>query len=381
MDYRMLITYIIVDIFCIIIVGVLLKNLTSDYGSEQEVQAFRHSLDCYILFMISGLVGLIIENGSGFYSKGIDYLANAVSLSCLVLPGFFWLMFVLLRTNKRFVATRWRYLAYIPAYIVLFLCLSSPFTGLVFYIDKDNVYRRGPLFLVVYVISIFYMLASTIIAYISAFHETRLSKRREGIRLGSFIYLPFTASVLQVWLAGMPILAPAIAVAYYLVFSSMQGEMIYNDALTGMNNRRCAMLYLEERLMAVSQSNPLTVFMIDGNKFKLINDTYGHIEGDSAIVCMSEAVQRGCKRFNLFGARYGGDEFILIGMDAHSSDMVAVEDEINRLLHQICESKKKPYILSVTVGNYTTTDNEHSVDGLIAEADAVLYARKRERVS
>lgn len=380
MDYRMLITYVIVDIFCIIIVSVLLKNLSSDYGSEQEVRAFRHSLNSYIIFMLSGLVGLIIENAAGFYLKWLDYIANIVSLSCLVLSGFFWFMFVLLRSNKRFVATKWRYLAYIPAYTVLFLCLSSPFTGLVFYIDQGNIYKRGPLFSVVSVIAFFYMLASTVVAYVHAFHETRLSKKREDMRLGSFIYLPLTASVLQIWLAGMPILAPAIAAAYYLVFSSMQSEMIYNDALTGMNNRRRAMFYLEERLSSADRSSPLAVFMIDGNKFKLINDTYGHIEGDSAIICMAEAVQKVCGMFDLFGARYGGDEFILIGTNANINDTM-VENEINRLLHQICEAKKKPYMFSVTVGNYTTTEKERSVDDLIAKADAVLYDRKRNRVS
>lgn len=377
MDYRMLITYIIVDIFCVIIVSVLLKNLTSDYGSELEVRAFRRSLYCYIIFMAAGLVGLIIENGTGFYAKWLDYLANGISLFCLVLTGFFWFIFVLLRTNKKFIVTKWRYLAYIPAYIVLFLCLSTPFSGLVFYIDQSNTYRRGSLFLVVSVIAFFYMLASTIVAYASAFHETRYSKRRECFLLGSFVYLPFLASVLQIGLAGMPVLAPAIAAAYYVVFSTMQGEMIYNDALTGMHNRRRAMFYLEEHLGMVSPKSPLTVFMIDGNKFKLINDTYGHIEGDAAILCISEAIQKVCGQYNLFSARYGGDEFILIGVGSHSTD-AALEDEINQVLQQICETKKKPYALSVAVGNFTTTDNTYGMNELIEKADASLYDRKRK---
>lgn len=377
MDNRMLITYIIVDIFCIIIVGVLMKNLTSDYGSEQEVRLFRYSLYCYILFMVAGLIGLTIENRTIFYLKWGIYLANAVSLSCLDLSGFYWFMFVLLRTNKRFVATKRRYLTYIPAYIAAFLCLSSPFNHLVFYVDSNNVYKRGPLFLAVSIIPIFYMLCSTVVAYISAFREIRFSKRRECFQLGSFIYLPLIASILQLCLAGMPILAPAIATSYYMVFSSMQGEMIYYDTLTGMNNRRRAMFYLDERLAMISPDRPLTVFMVDGNQFKSINDTYGHIEGDSAIVCMSEAIQRVCRMFNLFAARYGGDEFILIGIEANSSN-VEVENEINQLLQQICEEKKKPYILSVTVGNYTTTDNEQSIDDLITKADTILYAKKRK---
>ena len=83
----MLITYIIVDIFCIIIVEVIRKNLTADSGSEQEVKMLKYSLGCYFLFMIAGLIGLIVENGNLFYSKVVDYLANVVSLSALASTG------------------------------------------------------------------------------------------------------------------------------------------------------------------------------------------------------------------------------------------------------------------------------------------------------
>ena len=377
----MLITYIIVDIFCIIIVEVIRKNLTADSGSEQEVKMLKYSLGCYFLFMIAGLIGLIVENGNLFYSKVVDYLANVVSLSALALSGFYWFMFVQLRSNKRFIATKWRILTYIPIIAVLFLCVSSPLTGWAFYIDQENCYRRGPLFLFVSVIPLLYDLASTITVYVKAFHEKQLSKRRQYFNLGSFIYFPLAASILQIWLSGMPILAPAIATAYYMVFSSIQGAMIYNDALTGMNNRRRAMIYMEEKLTGISQSNPLTVFMIDGDRFKLINDTYGHIEGDSAIVCMAEAIQSVCSKYNIFGARYGGDEFILIRTGECSFGMEAVGEEINDMLRQICEKKNKPYTLSVTAGSYTIGSNEESMDDIIAKADENLYKKKKERKS
>ena len=51
MDYRMLITYIIVDIFCIVIVGIIRKNLTSDSGSEQEVKMLKLSLLHYFCLL------------------------------------------------------------------------------------------------------------------------------------------------------------------------------------------------------------------------------------------------------------------------------------------------------------------------------------------
>ncbi|WP_455721773.1 hypothetical protein [Agathobacter sp.] len=53
MDYRMLLTYIIVDIFCIIIVGVIRRSITTDSGSELEVRMLRRSLWSYIIFMLA----------------------------------------------------------------------------------------------------------------------------------------------------------------------------------------------------------------------------------------------------------------------------------------------------------------------------------------
>ena len=379
MDYRMLITYIIVDIFCIVIVGIIRKNLTSDSGSEQEVKMLKLSLLHYFLFMIAGLTGLMMENSDLFYSKALDYFANIVSLSSLALSGFFWFLFVQLRANKKFAASKWRFLTYLPICFVVLLCILSPITGWVFYIDAENNYQRGPFFMFVSVIPLLYDLISSITAYVRGFQEKQVSKRKQYFNLGSFIYFPLIASVLQLWLSGMPILAPAIATSYYMVFSSIQGAMIYNDSLTGMNNRRRTMLYLEEKITGISQNNPLTVFMIDGNKFKQINDTYGHIEGDSAIMCMAEAIQRICHKHNLFGARYGGDEFIMIKVGECNFDPGVVGDEINTILRQICESKQKPYMLSVTTGNYTTVDNKEEVNTVIKKADEKLYQKKEER--
>lgn len=379
MDYRMLITYIIVDIFCIVIVGVIQRSFTTDSGSEQEIRMLKRSLLAYILFMLTGLVGLVIENVDWLYLRTVDYLANIVSLSCLALSGFYWFIYVQLNVNKRFMATKWRILTYIPILLLVIVCASSPITGGAFYINEENNYVRGPLFMFVSVVPLLYDIVSSVTAYSRAFCEKQLSKRRQYFNLAAFIYFPLIASILQIWLSGMPILAPAIATAYYIVFSNVQRDMIYNDSLSGINNRRRAMLYMEEKMNGVEQNNPITVFMIDGNKFKMINDTYGHIEGDSAIICMAEAIQNICHKYGLFGARYGGDEFIMIKSGECDFDKDRIGDEINSLLGRICEKKQKKYMLSVCVGSYMTNDNKETIASIIKKADEELYKAKRAR--
>lgn len=379
MDYRMLITYIIVDIFCIIIVGIINQNITTDSGSELEVKMLRRSLLSYIVFMIAGLIGLIMENISPIYFKSIDYISNIISLTCLDFSSFYWFIYVQLCVNKEFMKKNLRVLTYIPMFLVVILCVSSPLTGWAFYINNENDYVRGPMFMFVSVIPLIYDVASTITAYYRGFHEKRSIKRKRYFNYGSFIYFPLIASVLQIWLSGMPILAPAVAAAYFIVYTSSQKDMIYNDSLTGLNNRRCAMIYIEEKMSAKSPANPFTVFMIDGNKFKTINDTYGHIEGDSAIVCIAQAVEQISYKHHLFCARYGGDEFIIVKSGEYSFDRESIGTEINEILKQMCADQKKPYTISVCTGFYTSFDNTESPDMVIKMADKKLYEAKVKR--
>ena len=177
MDSRMLITYIIIDIFCIIIAYVIKNSFTTDFGGEQEVVMLKRSLSFYILFMLTGLVGLVVENVSLFYLQAIDYVANAASLICLALTGFYWFIYVQLRVNKNFISKKRRVFTYIPMILLLIVCASSPFTGWAFYINAENEYVRGPLFSFVSVVPLLYDVAASGTAYYRAFKEKQFSRR------------------------------------------------------------------------------------------------------------------------------------------------------------------------------------------------------------
>ena len=378
MDYRMLITYIIIDIFCIIIAVVISQSITTDSGSELEVKMFRRSVRSYIVFMLAGLIGLLLEKSDLFYAREFDYLSNVISLSCLIGSSFYWFIFVQLCVNNEFMKTKWRRVTYIPVCIAIFACVASPFTGWVFYISEGNEYIRGPVFMLVSIIPLAYDIVASVTAFYRGFQEKNFLKRRQYFNYGSFMFFPFIASVLQVWLAGMPILAPAIATAYFIVYNTSQKDMIYNDSLTGLNNKHRAMMYIEEKMVKTSPENPFTVFMVDGNKFKRINDTYGHIEGDSAIACIGRAVAQVCNKNNLFCARYGGDEFLLLKSGECHFARENIGNEINERLRQICEEQKKEYILSVSVGFYIAVNSNETSNSVIKMADQKLYDAKKK---
>ena len=139
------------------------------------------------------------------------------------------------------------------------------------------------------------------------------------------------------------------------------------------------MMYMEEKLAETSASDPFTVFIIDGDKFNLINDTYGHIEGDSAIVCIARAVGQVAHKYDLFCARYGGDEFLMFKSGKCPFDPNCMVNEINENLKQICIEHQKTYTLSVSIGFYTSYGSNEAVDTVIKKADEKLYETKAKR--
>ena len=123
------------------------------------------------------------------------------------------------------------------------------------------------------------------------------------------------------------------------------------------------------------------LMLMDVDDFKIINDKYGHLEGDKALIqiahILNSAINNTHKNYSL--ARYGGDEFVIVGN-------IRNKDEVAQLINQIEEEEKKynketnnKYNIKLSIGYALQNDNHTSVEDLIKEADALMYAKKRKR--
>ena len=118
--------------------------------------------------------------------------------------------------------------------------------------------------------------------------------------------------------------------------------------------------------------------MMDVDRFKVINDTYGHLEGDRALTTVSSVLKHACGPFKKrpYIARYGGDEFIIM-LEGSENDLSALLESISAALAAF-QSADAPYPLSLSIGvaKYRAgmTPKE-----LIAQADADLYGHKNGR--
>lgn len=154
------------------------------------------------------------------------------------------------------------------------------------------------------------------------------------------------------------------------------------DEFTGLFNRRA--LYTTGRTMyeqTVRSGEPCSFIFLDMDGLKKINDTFGHKEGDVAILSLSKILKR-CFRENDLVVRYGGDEFVVLMSNIHES---ALQGTFQRIAEQITAFNAHgahPWTLSVSWGFVfvePSPDEARTFESIIEESDAKLYEVKRKK--
>ncbi len=153
------------------------------------------------------------------------------------------------------------------------------------------------------------------------------------------------------------------------------------DALTDIANRRSFDDRInEEWARAVREKHPLGLLMLDIDRFKLYNDTYGHPQGDVLLQHLAKAVESTLKRTTDFAARIGGEEFavILPSTDLDGAMIIAEEVRSNvesAVIPNPYEPDAKPTTISIGAASLVPEQGD-DLASFIARCDAALYAAK-----
>jgi diguanylate cyclase (GGDEF)-like protein len=263
---------------------------------------------------------------------------------------------------------------------VIFLGTHLPLIALVFYLLLSSSFGSGPALGVVTPLLVATLLgtAAALYALRSLLAPIRLTSRslHEYLDSSRLPELPgeFTDE------AGRLMADVQYAVeSLDATIRSLEG-LSGTDHLTGLLNRRQGEKRLAEEAARVRRGGEvLTVGVVDLNKFKHINDTYGHQVGDACIQHVADVIRRNIRQGDWL-ARWGGDEFVLALRDA--SPFARTEAVLQRIVKDLKDSplrlpQGEELTLSVTVGA-SRYSGEEDLRDLLAKADEAMYEAKRE---
>ncbi|MGD9694467.1 MAG: diguanylate cyclase [Thermoleophilia bacterium] len=144
------------------------------------------------------------------------------------------------------------------------------------------------------------------------------------------------------------------------------------DGLTGLGNRRAFDEELARRLAEASRSGrPLSLCLLDIDKFKSYNDTFGHRAGDDALSAVAGTITASCRAADI-ACRYGGEEMAVLLPDTRLADAAEVAERLRRAVEAI-PMEHRPVTVSIGVA---ATVGDCSAELLIEAADRALYAAK-----
>ncbi|MHC1692009.1 MAG: GGDEF domain-containing protein [Sphaerochaetaceae bacterium] len=145
------------------------------------------------------------------------------------------------------------------------------------------------------------------------------------------------------------------------------------DSLTGVYNRNKLRQYSEEAITQIgNKDTPFSIFLIDIDHFKEINDTYGHLVGDDVLRFIATKLQESFAGIGVVG-RWGGDELIVMGKDL--SMETARELALRFLVAMRQEKEPNVGIVTVSIG-IASLRSDDSFDTLLGRADKALYTAK-----
>lgn len=195
-----------------------------------------------------------------------------------------------------------------------------------------------------------------------------------GENFGFFIFegadFPFMDDNYWEWLN-------ALRTSIHILYNRLQMEDFYRrDSLTNLYNRKGLEHYWRHFTKVSDRRNyEIMVMFLDLDRLKYINDNFGHEQGDFAINAVAHALSE-VEPSKCVASRYGGDEFVLIGLNCDLETTKMIKSEIEQKL-QLVNRRGIPYEVSASIGYcIRSSDSKLSLDACMKAADENMFAEK-----
>lgn len=367
------------SIVCVIIFGIMLVwDLFSIDKQEKQIK-YDHALIAFMLYFVSDALWAAVIAGMLPRNRFIVVTTNFLNCILMAAITYRWLIYVMAveqipKRNKPLT----RFVILIPFLLstaaLIFTFLFAPDLLLSSDLELQPLYS---VFLVA--VPIIYIVAILGYAMKRAIAAESLIERRDHLVVGLFPLLVVFGGLVQVIvMSETPIFCFSSTILMLIFYIGSMKTQISTDPLTGLNNRGQLANYVAQKSNIHHENRLTIVIMLDINDFKLINDTYGHAEGDRALILVSNALKEVVRNHSIpmFLARYGGDEFILVAHPTSESEIDAIICEIRERIEARCRMEGTPYTISIGAGYDKLAGETDTFQKCMQRADEKLYEDK-----
>lgn len=154
--------------------------------------------------------------------------------------------------------------------------------------------------------------------------------------------------------------------------------LVRTDSLTGLLNHAAILKELTMELDRGKRDGTSTsILMLDLDRFKAVNDTYGHQTGDKVLVSFSNLLIQSCRSFDRIG-RYGGEEFLIVLPRTRGEESISIGNRIRmRIATLLIDKEIENLRITCSIGCCTAENSEKHSSSMVAAADSALFRAKK----
>jgi diguanylate cyclase (GGDEF)-like protein len=340
---------------------------------KKDVISFSSTLFHWII--IVNMIGLIAEALSWIFDKKpglINYLISYSSnffvfLMAPIIVGL-WASYLdyKLFSNRKRIYNRYFYM--IPAMITFVILLFNFQFPLYFSIDQQtNVYTSGNLLPLqyIFIFSVYFYIIYLVIQN----RKHKDSNVIKGILL--FLAFPILGSTIQFIFDDLLFTWSSLAISLIVVYIFMETTSGSLDYLTKLYTRKILEIHVNS---LIEDKKDFIIIMIDFDRFKEVNDLFGHSIGDKVLIEFSKIVLETSSEYKSFASRLGGDEFLLVLQTENEKIPKKLIEELKHKIH-LHPYMSKFKFLSFSAG-YVFYDHKMNLDDLLSAVDHKMYERK-----
>lgn len=371
--------YIVANVVGAVIFGVMLLHDFFSVDRQEKQIKFDHALIPFMVYFACDSFWAAMEGGVIPKNTVSAVIINFAVYLAMIFIVYLWLRYVFAveevpgREKPKFAfLTSLPFLLPTAAMIVVYFVAP--------HLLLNEAYELQPLYHVcLNAVAYAYLAAILIYSIRRAVKEQNPFERRRHLSIGLLPAMVVIGGIVQtVFCPNIPIFCYSAAILMLIFYIQSIQNQISVDPLTRLNNRGQLRRYLAQVVPMSKDGKPTCVIMFDINDFKNINDTYGHSEGDRALVLVADAMRKvaECQKMPLFLARYGGDEFIIVTHPNNPNEVERLVADIRREIEESCARKQLPYTISIGAGYDEIKHDCDTVQQCMQRADAKLYDDK-----